>query len=154
MLPIKRILCPLDFSEASLDSLTHATEMAVEFGAELFLVHVLPVLPALPSDPNFVFRVPEYEQALHADAERNLRKLAEGPVAKGVQVHTLVGHGDAGHEIVRLAGEQSADLIIIATHGHTGWRHLAFGSVAEKVVRLAQCPVLVRRAAGAAAHAK
>ncbi len=153
MLPLRKIVCPIDFSEASLESLAQATEMAIEFRAELLLIHVLPVLPALPSDPNFVFRVPEYEQALHADAERNLRKLAETLASKGVQVHTFVGHGDAGHEIVRLAAERGADLIVIATHGRTGWRHLAFGSVAEKVVRLAQCPVLVRRAAGAAAKA-
>ena len=153
MLRLKKILCPTDFSESSLEALTQATEIAIEFGAELLLVHVLPVLPALPSDPNFVFRVPEYEQALHADAERNLRTLAESPASKGVQVHTFVGHGDAGHEIVRLAGEQGADLIIIATHGRTGWRHVAFGSVAEKVVRLAQCPVLsLRRATSAVAH--
>jgi nucleotide-binding universal stress UspA family protein len=61
-------------------------------------------------------------------------------------VRTFVGHGDAGSEIVRIAGEQGADLIVTATHGSTGLEHILFGSVAERVVRLAHCPVLSVRA--------
>ncbi len=154
MLPLKKILCPTDFSEASLEALTEAAELAAHFSAELLLVHVLPVLPALPPDPNFVFKVPEYERALHADAEQNLRKLAEVRMATGGRVRTLVGHGDAGTEIVRIAKAEGAEIIVISTHGRTGWRHLAFGSVAEKVVRLAPCSVLtVRRVIAAAGQA-
>ncbi len=148
MLHLKKILCPLDFSEPSLEALVEASELATQFSAELLLAHVLPVLPALPPDPNFVFKVPEYERALHLDAEQNLRKLVESRLPKMTQVRTLIGHGDAGAEIVRIAKAEGVDLVVIATHGRTGWRHLAFGSVAEKVVRLASCSVLtVRRTA-------
>ena len=142
MLPLKKIVCPTDFSAASEKALIEALELIRRFQAELVLVYVLPVLPPAPSNPNFAFSVPEYERALHADAERRLTALAADLSGKGVQVRTAVGHGDAGAEIVRVASEENADLIVIATHGVTGWRHAMFGSVAEKVVRTARRPVL------------
>jgi nucleotide-binding universal stress UspA family protein len=142
MLPLRRIVCPTDFSPAAANGIAGATELSRHFQAELVLVHVLPVLPAVPSDPNFTFEVPEYERALHADAERRLAALAADLGAHGTAVRTAIGHGDAGAEIVRLAADEAADLIVIATHGTTGWRHAMFGSVAEKVVRLARRPVL------------
>jgi nucleotide-binding universal stress UspA family protein len=142
MLPLKKIVSPTDFSPASQNGLDAAIELAKHFGAEIVLVNVLPVLPAAPSDPNFVFEVPEYERALHVDAERRLAELAGELTAKGIIVRTEVGHGDAGAEIVRVAKDEAADVIVIATHGSTGWRHVMFGSVAEKVVRLAHRPVL------------
>ncbi len=148
MLPIQRVLCSTDFSQPSHEGLVAAVEFAVHFGADMLLVHVIPVLPALPPDPNYVFNVPEYELALHADANDRLCALAQETVAKGIKTRTMVGHGDAGHEIVRIAKEEGADLIVIATNGTTGWRHGVFGSVAEKVVRLAHCPVLTVRAQG------
>jgi nucleotide-binding universal stress UspA family protein len=142
MLPFKKILCPSDFSEASGLAVGAATEIALQFQAQLYLVHVVPVLPALPPDPNFVIEVPEYERALHADAERQLEALSEDLTGRGLVVHTMVRHGDAGREIVRVAKTEAIDLIVIATHGVTGWQHVMFGSVAEKVVRLAHRPVL------------
>jgi universal stress protein A len=142
MLPLKKLVCPTDFSEASQKALAEALELAREFTAELVLVHVIPVLPPAPSDPNISFAVPEYERALHVDAERRLKEIAAQLAGKGVPVRTAVGHGDAGTEIVRIANDEAADLIVIATHGVTGWRHAIFGSVAEKVVRLAHRPVL------------
>jgi nucleotide-binding universal stress UspA family protein len=142
MLPLKKIVCPTDFSPASEKAIAEALELAREFKAEILLVNVVPVLPPAPSDPNFVFEVPEYERALHADAERRLKEMAADVASKGLTVHTEVGHGDAGAEIVRIAKDENADLIVIATHGMTGWRHVMFGSVAEKVVRLAHRPVL------------
>lgn len=152
MLPVTKILCPTDFSEASTEAIAEASALAAHFGAELLLVHVVPVLPALPPDPNFMFEIPEYERALHSDAERSLHKLADSLTAKSMRVRTFVGHGDAGSEIVRIAREEGADMIVISTQGRTGWRHLAFGSVAEKVVRLAQCPVLTLRRSATAAQ--
>ena len=142
MLPLRKIVSPTDFSPASQKGLEEALELAQQFHAELVLVNVLPVLPPAPSDPNFVFEVPEYERALHVDAERRLKEMAADVASKGLAVRTAVGHGDAGAEIVRIAKDENADLIVIATHGTTGWRHAMFGSVAEKVVRLAHRPVL------------
>ncbi len=142
MLPFTKILCPTDFSEASRAAVAAAADLATHFKADVSLVHVVPVLPALPPDPNFVLEVPEYERALHADATRQLEGLSAELRAKGLRVNTIVGHGDAGREIVRVAKAEGVDLIVIATHGTTGWQHVMFGSVAEKVVRLAHRPVL------------
>jgi len=142
MLPLRRIVCPTDFSPAARKAVDEATQLGLHYQAELVIVHVLPVLPALPSDPNFSFEVPEYERALHADAERRLGALAVEIGGQGIAVRTAIGHGDAGTEIVRIAADEASDLIVIATHGTTGWRHAMFGSVAEKVVRLARRPVL------------
>jgi universal stress protein A len=146
MTSFKYILCPTDFSEPSYEGLKYAIELAKQFGAELGIAHVLPVMPPLPPDPNYVLEVPEYERALHLDAEQKLSALTEERIPKEIRVRTLIGHGDAGYEIVRIARDESADLIVIATHGLTGWHHLIFGSVAERVVRSAACPVLTIRA--------
>lgn len=146
MLPIKTILCPTDFSPASMAGVKAATELAVHFGSEICLTYVVPTIPVPSSDPVYDFELPEYEKLLHADAEKKLRELHDAMVAAKVSVRTVVGHGDAAGEIVLVAGKEHVDLIVIATHGWTGLRHLVFGSVAEKVVRLAPCPVLSIRA--------
>jgi nucleotide-binding universal stress UspA family protein len=146
LLPLKKILCPTDFSPASEHALDEAAELALHFGAEMSVVHIVPVMPALPHDPNFTFQVPEYERALHADAEQKLGELVERLTARGVKAHSAVGHGDAGSDVVRFAESEGVDIIVIATEGMTGWRHVMFGSVAEKVVRLAKCSVLTVRA--------
>lgn len=142
MLPFQKVLCPTDFSDASRAGLAVGAEIAAQSRADIYLVHVVPALPSLPPNPNFVFEVPEYETALHADADRRLKILKEELGAKGLNVRTVVGHGDPGNEIVRIAKAEEVDLIVIATHGTTGWQHVMFGSVAEKVVRLARRPVL------------
>jgi nucleotide-binding universal stress UspA family protein len=145
MLPFQKVLCPTDFSEPSETALAAAVELATHFKATVCLVHVVPALPATQDDPNYTFQVPEYETALHAEARDKLEASATRLRAAGVTVEYAVGNGDAGREIVRVAGETGADVIVIATHGETGWRHALFGSVAERVVRLASCPVLTIR---------
>jgi nucleotide-binding universal stress UspA family protein len=146
MLPPKLILSPLDFSDPSQEALDTAAELASKLGAEMLLVHVVPMLPRLPS-PAAVFNEAEFEQALHKDAVQRLNELSHNLAAKGLKVRSEVGTAnDVGMEIIRIAENNGADLIVIATHGMTGWRRLAFGSVTEKVVRLASGPVLVLRA--------
>ena len=122
-----------------------------DLARKICLVNVIPIQPALPTDPNYVFSVPEYEQSLRSEAERRLQTLVQQLTAKGVRSRALVGHGDAANEIIRIAEQERADLIVIATYGRTGWRRFAFGSVAEKVVRLASCPVLTIRGVPATA---
>lgn len=143
MLPIKTIICPTDFSEPSFDALKTACDLASHFGAELCLVHVVPSVPPLPADPNYAFfGVEQYEQALQADAEQKLVDIIEQRIPKSVKARSLFRRGDAANEIVAAAKDEGAQLIVISTHGRTGWRHLVFGSVAERVVRMAECPVL------------
>jgi nucleotide-binding universal stress UspA family protein len=148
MLPFRRILITTDFSETSLQAIPIAVEIASHFKAELLLVHVLPVDTPTPWDiPPYAdfglasLPLPEYEAQVREEVERRLATVAAKNVS-GVQARCLVGRGDAAAEVNRLAAEEKADLIVLATHGWTGWRHLVFGSVAEKVLREAPCPVL------------
>jgi nucleotide-binding universal stress UspA family protein len=142
MLSIKRILCPTDFSEPSGHAVATAGELALQFGAEICVIHVLPVVGLPPSDPNFVLSVPEYERLLHNDADEKLQAVARDLRSRQVRVTTRVANGHAGHEIVRVAREENFDLIVIATQGQSRLEHVLFGSVAERVVRLADRPVL------------
>lgn len=91
------------------------------------------------------FNVASYRTELEGSAQRSMQDVVEQKVSKELRVRQIIGHGEAASEIVRIAEEETVDLIVIATHGLTGWRHLLFGSVAEKVVRLAKCPVLTIR---------
>ena len=145
MLPPKLILSPIDFSDSSHDALDTAADLAAGVGAELLLVHVVPMLPRLPS-PATIFNEAEFEQELHKDAVKRLAQLADKFKARGISVRTEAGTAnDVGMELIRIADHNKADLIVIATHGMTGWHRLAFGSVTEKVVRLSHLPVLVLR---------
>jgi nucleotide-binding universal stress UspA family protein len=143
MLPIHTILCPLDFSEPSYKALQVAIEIGSHFEAELVLCHVVPDAPAMPVDAPYAFAgEAEYEQVAKDSAEKEL-VIAAKRLPGEIKSRTAIGMGDAADEIVRLAENEAADLIVIATHGLTGWRHLVFGSVAEKVIRLSDRPVLV-----------
>lgn len=153
MMPPKLILCPVDFSEHSRDAVKVAVDMAVCFGAELLLVHIVPAIQDLPMDVS-VFKEGEYDASLHDAAVKRLTDLATAVAAgqKNLKVRSEVGTAnDTAMELVRIAEKDQADMIIIATHGMTGWREIAFGSVAEKVVKQAACPVLVLRVKAAAA---
>jgi nucleotide-binding universal stress UspA family protein len=146
MLPPKLILSPIDFSDSSQAALEVAADFAARFGAELLLVHVMPAIEDLPTSVS-VFKEGEYDQSLDDAAAKRLADLAATLARKNVKARTEMGTAnDVGMELVRIAEHEHADMIIIATHGMTGWHKIAFGSVAEKVVKQASCPVLVLRA--------
>jgi nucleotide-binding universal stress UspA family protein len=146
MLPPKLILAPIDFSDSSRAALEVAADFATRFGAELLLVHVQPAIEDLPKSMS-IFKEGEYDQSLNDAAAKRLADLAATLAQKNVKARTEIGTAnDVGMELVRSAEHNHADLIIIATHGMTGWHKIAFGSVAEKVVKQASCPVLVLRA--------
>ena len=147
MLPIKKIVCPTDFSEPSFEAVKVANELAVHFGSFLCLLHVVSLTPILasPMVPT-AFDISSYQKALEDDAREKLQKVREDLISK--DLHTcrpMVVSGFAPDEIIRITQAEQADLIVIATHGLTGWRHLVYGSVAERVVQLAPCPVLAIR---------
>jgi nucleotide-binding universal stress UspA family protein len=142
-IPRKAIVVPVDFSPESWAAVHEALPLAT--GPEaLHVVHVLP--PIVAADPAAAWEV----QAGPADVERVrdllARRLAEEGLA-AAQVRVRVG--DPGCEIAALADELRAELIVLPSHGRTGLRRLLIGSVAERVVRLAACPVLVLRNGGA-----
>jgi universal stress protein A len=143
MLPFKKILWPTDFSEPSFKALEAAIELASKFSAELYAVHVVSSLPVVPgpSGPTS-FNVSLYEEELQESAKASLKEIIEKKIPRSIKTHPLITEGLVADEIVREAKRQKVDLIVTATHGERGWRHLIFGSVAEKVVRMAPCPVL------------
>jgi nucleotide-binding universal stress UspA family protein len=146
MLPPKLILSPIDFSDHSTQALDVAAGLALKFGSELCLAHVVPMISDLPNSVS-ILKEGEYEQDLHGQAENKLNELAQQLTQRGIRTKTIVGTAnDVGMEIIRLAESENADLIVIATHGMTGWRPFVFGSVAEKIVRNGSCPVLLLRA--------
>lgn len=147
-LAIRRILVPIDFSEYSKNALRYAVPFAKHFGAELIVLYV--VEPTIyPADFSFGHvGLPNIEEELRKQSAEELERLAKS-IAKKVSVRHEIRTGRAFLEIIEAAKEEEADLIIIATHGHTGVEHILFGSTAEKVVRKAHCPVLTVRSSHA-----
>ncbi|MGD8329823.1 MAG: universal stress protein [Acidobacteriota bacterium] len=139
---IKRILCPVDFSEATPYALKPAVSLATEFGAELLLLHVLDypyphVGPVVQG-----FDIEDYYGAMEEKAHEQLEGLIDDDVREYATVRVAVERGSAFREIVRLAEEEDPNLIVLPTHARTGLDHMLWGSVAEKVVRLAPCAVM------------
>lgn len=140
----KRVLFATDFSEWSQHALGFAVSFAEHYGAELLMVHVVTVWDNDPANPEWRFPpLPsEHAEVLEARGRERLSE-AEQEVAGGVTLRTKTVRGfDPGLELVRTADEEEADLIVMATHGRTGVSRLVIGSVAERVVRFASCPVL------------
>lgn len=143
MLPIKKILCPTDFSEPSFVGLKKANELADHFSAELILVHVVSPVHIYPSvQPGAGFNPAGYLEEMVDASRRSLEKVVKDMTLPDLQVRTSVLQGIPADQIIALAKSEEVDVIVTATHGWTGWRRFIFGSVAEKVVRSATCPVV------------
>jgi nucleotide-binding universal stress UspA family protein len=146
MLSLRRILVPIDFSPPSRDALVYAAALADKVGAELILLHVVQDLAVFLPDAVTVTPValPPVEQLTAAVREGLTRFLRESQL-EGRQVQEEVREGSPHAEIVTFAAEAGIDLIVMGTHGRGGLRHMLLGSVTEKVVRSAPCPVLTVR---------
>lgn len=142
----KRILCPVDFSPFSKAALEEASSLAKGMGSELCLLHAYQnpayVLPL----SGYVGPAGDVVARIRQQLGQELEALAEAPRSTGLKVETLVLEGVPYSCIVDHAKEWHADLIVMGTHGRTGISHVLTGSVTERVVRLASCPVLVTRA--------
>ena len=135
---------PTDFSPASRKSLSYALRFAEGLNSEITLLHVLEPETALTLAGRPA--VTAFSEQELVDAEQSLRELAGSAEAAGAAgTKPMLRTGVATHEIVEAAKELDVDLIVIATHGFTGWKHFAIGSTAERVARAAPCPVLVVR---------
>jgi nucleotide-binding universal stress UspA family protein len=145
MLQIKKILLPTDFSEPSYEALKIAKEMAMHFSAELFIIHIIPPLPpfAPPQKDKPGFNVAAYVKDLRSSAERSLQEIVDKKIRKKLKVYISVSHGNVAEKIARLAYNEKVDLIIIASHGTTGWKKRFLGSVTEKLVRISMAPTLI-----------
>lgn len=142
---ISRILVPVDFSTPSSAAVTYAFNLARTFGAAVDIVHVCPLLLyAMASDapPDAI----EFERNLQLKLQGKLDELAQQLRSDTQSVTTHLIEGAPYEGILNTAKRVGADLIVMATHGHTGFKHLLLGSVAERVVRLSEAPVLTVRA--------
>jgi nucleotide-binding universal stress UspA family protein len=143
MFPIQQVLVPTDFSAPSEAAFQLACSLARDHGGRVVVLHVY---PRPLSHGEVVAR--RQEDGYEDDLWRMLHQLR--PAGGEVPVEHRLAEGDAAEEIVRLAGELNCDLIVMGTHGRTGLARLLFGSVAEKVLRQAPCPVLTVKAVAAA----
>jgi nucleotide-binding universal stress UspA family protein len=141
----KKILCPIDFSEASRSALRAAVEVARRFGGELTLFHAYP-LPGYTLPEGTVLPNAEMLQALAGETQVMLDKWKAEAVAMGAaQVVTDKAVGEPASAILDAAEAGGFDLVVVATHGRTGLAHMLLGSVAERVVRRCPTPVLTVR---------
>jgi nucleotide-binding universal stress UspA family protein len=147
MLPLKKILCATDFSELSYEAVKTASELALQFSAELCLLHVVPPVPLIAPvvDPTMVV-IPVGQEEQEISSKKLLDELAKKWISEKLNVHPMIAHGQVAEQIKRVAEEENADLIILGTHGLKVLDHLFFGSVAEKVVRTSHLPVLTIQA--------
>jgi len=138
----KRILCPVDFSPPSRSAMAVAAGLAARFGAELTLFHAYP-LPGYTLPEGTILPSPKMLQDLAGQTDAILEEW-KGEAAKlgAAGVRTAKSVGEPAAEIVDFAASGSFDLVVIGTRGRTGLRHALLGSVAERVVRRAACPVL------------
>ncbi len=144
MLPFKKVLCPTDFSAPSCEAVSAAAEVARAFSAPLVLVHVVQPLPAAATAASgYPIDLEALETALLKHAEQRLHELVRARVPKNLSTAVRAVRGSVAAQIIDVARTEGADLIVISTHGETGIRHFLLGSVAEKVVRMALCPVLI-----------
>lgn len=141
---IKKILAPTDFSEPSRKALRYARVFAEQFGATLVVLHVIEPI-VYPADFGYL---PVDAPVVEAERIENIQKELERVTAEighGITTKTAVRSGRPWKEITDFAAAEGADLVVVSTHGYTGLEHALLGSVAEKIVRHAHCPVLVVR---------
>jgi nucleotide-binding universal stress UspA family protein len=140
----KKILVPLDFSSSSDASLEAAKDLAKLFDSKLLLLHVIPVLPNLACDAYF----PEekFIAQFRKEAEAKLSKVVDELHAAGCPASFCLEVGnDIVGNILHVLRREQADMLVVSTHGLSGWRPVVFGAIAEKVMKLAECPVLLLR---------
>jgi nucleotide-binding universal stress UspA family protein len=148
-----KILVPVDFSPSSRAALESAADLAQHFGAAIHLVHVIPMFPATTL-PDFIPESKFIEETTK-EAERHFAAVVKDLTGKGIKVSSSVEVGDdVASSILEAAERESVDMVVISTHGLTGWHPLVFGSIAEKVMKLVSCPVLLLRTPKPASSAK
>jgi nucleotide-binding universal stress UspA family protein len=140
---IERILCPVDFSKFSVWAFTHASSLAQHFGAKLFVQYVVELgqYPSADFAPN-AYAYDEFCSTLLSQGEAQLRAFIQAHRKYEVAPECIASKGMAADSVLSFAKQQAIDLIVMGTHGRRGFERLMLGSVTEKVLRMAQCPVL------------
>jgi len=145
----KKILLPVDFSVSSEAALEAATELALYFHAELYLLHVIPVIPDVvsPDFPAAFAPSKEFLDQARRNAMEKLARYAAKVVPKGIRTDFAAEVGDdIASAIQTVIERERINLLVLSTHGLSGWRAVVFGSIAESTLRKVQCPVLLLQA--------
>ena len=142
MINIKKILAPTDFSTHAEHALQYAGELAKNLKARMYVLHVAEHSDVGGDPDASELLIPNYIPELERKGKDRLEQITLRLRQGGVDAHAVFVAGRAYQDIVRVAAELSIDLIVMGTHGRTGFSHLFFGSTAEKVVRMCPCPVL------------
>jgi nucleotide-binding universal stress UspA family protein len=146
MIQLRRILVPTDFSQYSQCALDYASAFAERFGSELHLLHVVnDYYPMTPDAGLILADADHYRRAVVSAAGQEIQQLPAPGMHSTINVVRKVSVGQPFVEIIRYAREHEVDLIVIGSHGRSGLSHVLMGSVAERVVRKAGCPVLTVR---------
>jgi nucleotide-binding universal stress UspA family protein len=145
MIQLKKILLPTDFSENARHALRYGCSFAREYQAELLILHVVEDIAVSYASDLFPVPMAHVFQELSGYARTELKKLVEEVEAKGVAAREIVAQGRPSNEILRIAKEETIDLIVLGTHGKGFLDKALFGSTTERVVRNAPCPVLTVR---------
>lgn len=138
--PFKKILCPVQFDDPEFVALGLSSQIAKDTGATLYLLHVVPIIPAIGE--------PETGVTVHARAEDEARKRLEAAGVErlaGIKYEVMTrvaGPGEVARAVLEAANDVNCDLVVMKTHGRKGLAHFIMGSVAEQVVRQAHCAVL------------
>jgi len=141
-----KILLPIDFSPSSQAALEIAADLAQHFHAEIHLLNVIPMFPTT-SLPDLIPEA-EFIRETRAYAELHLTKCCTMLAARGIKAESSIEIGnDVSGNIMEAIEREHVDMVVISTHGISGWRPLLFGSIAEKVVKLVECPLLLLRSA-------
>jgi nucleotide-binding universal stress UspA family protein len=142
LVTLSHILCPVDLSETSQHALEQATALAGWYDATLTVLHVHPPGPALALEPFGLNAPPDEENAELTRLQQAARDAAAPAITANVQVDVVVDVGDPTRQILARAEPRDVGMIVMGTHGASGFEHLVLGSVTEKVLRRARCPVL------------
>lgn len=143
MIYFKKILCPIDYSDCSINALGYAVKMAIRDSARLYLIYVnehvfdyggLKFSPEKDLDPDTVVRM-----------KKKLMDRIPEDIREYIRVETLITMGIPVNEIIKVAKRKKVDIIVMGTHGRNGIAHMVIGSVAEEVIRISPCPVLCIR---------
>ncbi len=144
MVQFRRIVCATDFSPTAAVAVGQATELARQQGGEVVLVHVLPHLAQPFGGMGMIDSLGTLQAELRDRAREQLAAVGK-QFGNGLRLRTELREGHIAEQVLACARDTNADLIVLGTHGHTGLQHVLLGSTAERVVRLAPCPVLTIR---------
>jgi nucleotide-binding universal stress UspA family protein len=143
-----KIIVPIDFSPSSEAALNAATGLAQQFHAEIYLLHAIPMLPITTGMefPTTFYPATEFLEEAREQAKQKFQEMVS--VLSGVGVEASYGievGNDVVGNVLMVIDHEHTDLIVISTHGMSGWRPMVFGSIAEKIVKLVECPLLLLR---------